>query len=242
MNNGLKKLLALVVAVLLLSGLSITAAAASASIEDVVGQSPVEKKAIDRPIGIFALRLSHGEDMTHTTAFLIKNGSRHYLLTNSIVKTYADKGYELTLMGTDGVNTPAVVVGTDKDYEMAYLKADGMGKYEPLTFSPDSFKDQVVLGLSCVNSSFSLTKYVEYRSYSLSGFEQVNDSYYIDKDKEVDLQWMGCPVLTDKTSVECQGIATYFQQGKSKRVLGIIHFEDLKMDRSYALGTGSMHS
>jgi histidinol phosphatase-like enzyme len=192
-----------------------------------------------KPVGVFALRLRLGAEMTYMTAFLVKSGSSQYLLTHSILKSYVDEGYELTLMGKDGKeikNNIATFLGVDEDYELAYLFADGMKDFEPLKFSRDKFSTQVALVLSFLNSNYSAAKDNEFRSYDFARFSQLTDRYFVEEKKEITLQWLGCPVLPDRNTMEVQGICTAIKDKSDDMVLGIINFEKLELNSSYALG------
>lgn len=234
MKKMITRITALILAVLLLLTLCISAAAAE-------NGSPMLANVLDpndpnaKPVGVFALRLRLGAEMTYMTAFLVKNGSSQYILTHSILASYVEEGYEMTLMGADGKNNIATFLGVDEDYELAYLFADGMKEFEPLKFSRDKFATKIALVLSFLNSNYSAAKDVEFRSYDFARFAQLTDRYFVEEKKEITLQWLGCPVLPERNTLEVQGICTAIKDKSDDMVLGIINFEKLELNTAYAL-------
>lgn len=239
MKKTISRLIALMLAVMLLCSLCISASAAQNANATVLTSMLNPNDPNAKPVGVFALRLRLGADMTYMTAFLVKNGSTQYLLTHSILKSYVDEGYELTLMAKDGkdsINNIATFLGVDEEYELAYLFADGMKDFEPLKFSRDKFSSKVALVLSFLNSNYSAAKDSEFRTYDFARFSQLTDRYFVEEKKEITLQWMGCPVLPDKNTLEVQGICTAIKDKSDDMVLGIINFEKMELNTNYALG------
>lgn len=235
MKNRITKLISLILALMLLSSLCLSAAARQNDAECASFSSSSNKEADKKPMGVFPLKLRNGAEMASMTAFLVKSGGNTYILTHAVVANYVNEGWELTLLGTDGKNNLAYCVGIDPNYELAYLIADGMGNYEPLKFSHDPFAKSVTVALGYVNTNYSAAKRVEYRSYDFERFSQLSDIYYHEPDREVDLQWLGGPVLPGKTSDKVQGIVTAISDGKEDTHMGIISFEKLNLEPTLSI-------
>ena len=236
MKKMISKLVSLVLILALVSAMCLGAAAVQNDDAECASfSSSGSKKDEEKPVGVFPLKLRNGAEMASMTAFLVKSGSNTYILTHAIVANFASEGWELTLLGTDGNNNLAYCVGVDPNFEMAYLIADGMANYEPLKLSHNRFSKSVTVGLGYVNSNFSEAKHVEFRSYDFDRFSQLSDLYYHEPNREVDLQWMGGPVLPGKTSDEVQGIVTAISDGSDKKHMGIITFEKLNLEPSLSI-------
>lgn len=252
MKKMMTKLAALMMAVVLLSTICLSAAAKGVvptpandlrnmKIAESCPQSDgytstTEEAGTGKSVGVFALRLRKGPSSSIMTAFLVKDGSASYILTHSIVAEYAQDGCELMLMGMDGKNHEAVLVGLVPEYELAYLQASGMSDYEPLIFSREPFATSMTVVLSYANSNYTAAKNLEYRSYDMGRFTQMSDLYYAEPNREVTLQWLGCPVLPDKSSMEVQGICSAISDSTGKAFMGLITFEQLVLAPQCALG------
>lgn len=237
MKKRISKLVALIMAVVLMFSISISAAATGNS----VGKFEKDTRVYDpfdpmqKPIGIFALRLRMDSQMTYMTAFLVKDGSSSYILTHEAVAPYVEEGYELTLMSYRGKKHDVTFLGLDEGHEVAYLYADGMMQYEPLDFSKDPYEVQIALVRGMMNRSLTEAKDVEFRNYEFARFRQLNDLYFVIENREITLEWLGSPVMPDKNILEVQGMCVPIQDKTDEIFLGIISFRNMHLENGYAL-------
>lgn len=237
MKKRISKLVALIMAVVLMFCISISAAATGNGVgkfeKDTKIYNPFDPK--QKPVGVFALRLRMDSEMTYMTAFLVKDGSSNYILTHEAVAPYVEAGYELTLMNYRGKKHDVTFLGLDEEHEVAYLYADGMMQYEPLEFSNEPYAVQVALVRGIMNRSLTEAKDVEFRTYEFARFRQLNDLYFVEEKREITLEWLGSPVLPDKNVLEVQGMCVPIQDNTDDIFLGIISFKNMYLENGYAL-------
>ena len=122
MKKMMSKLVALMMAIVLLSGLCLSAGATEFSLttsDDLMNMSiaqdcpqgggyasTTEESGSGKSVGVFALRLRKGSHAAIMTAFLVKDGNESYILTHAMVEKFAAEGYELMLMGMTHKQTP----------------------------------------------------------------------------------------------------------------------------------------
>ena len=244
MKKTISKLFALTMAVMLLMSMLVTVSAAESykdisecmAVNAVAAAGSISEFTHEDNAGVFGLKVSKGTDVYVIGAFLVKYGGEKYLLTHDSVAPYVEDGYELTVMVPGGTNVPAVCVAVQDAFDLAYLQANGMDLYNPLTFTDEPFTTNVVAGIAYCNEEQTEVRRIEYKGYDFSKWTQITEHMYAYEGREAELTWMGCPIFHNSTEYNVQGIGTAYEDGSGNYIAAIISFNKVNLNKDFALG------
>lgn len=185
-------------------------------------------------MGIFALKVSKGTDVVNMGAFLVEAGGEHFLLAHSEIVDYLNEGYDLTLMSIDGNNIPAICAAYT-DSGIAFLYAEGMEYYNPLTFSQEPLTNTIAAGLVYTNDNSTKALRIEYKAFDFSQWTQISEFYFAKADQTAAYQWLGCPVFPNTRDYDVQGIGTYAEDSDGDLVIAVLSFAGVSLDADYSL-------